>query len=160
MITELSDSVYLCGPIAGKTYDEATFGWREHVAQRLDTYGILSISPMRGKEQLAQSVGHHEPLGAYYDPTIIMSTPHSIVKRDFFDVSRCGLVFANLLDVERISIGSMFELAWCYLYHKPAVIVMEDGDLHDHPFVRQSGFVVPDLDTGIDVTIHILRTGL
>ena len=160
LIAEYESTVYACGPIAGKTFDQATWGWRLDLQDELEPHGIKVISPMRGKEELGLAVKPDEPLGAYYDPRIIMSTPHSIVKRDFFDVSRCSLVFAYLLDTERVSIGSMFELAWCHLYHKPAVIVMDEGGLHDHPFVRQAGFVVPDFDTGVEITRQILRTGL
>lgn len=160
LIAPVPNSVYACGPITGQTFDEAALGWREKLYYDLKVFSYTMISPMRSKHDLRATVDSDEPLGSYYDPRILMSTPQSIVHRDFHDVARSAVVFAYLLDAERVSIGSMFEIAWCYMHHKPCVIVMEDGGLHDHPFVRQSGFVVPDYEAGLGVTLQILSTGL
>ena len=68
-----------------------------------------------------------------------MVTDHGIMTRDHWDVSRCDAVLFYLKDAKRVSVGTMFELAWAFAYRKPTVVVMEQrGNLHDHSMVREA----------------------
>lgn len=145
--------VYLAGPIADKTYDEAT-AWRRKAAQALSDVAHC-LDPMRGKDSLR---GGDRPLGCYYRGSHPLSTPSGITTRDRWDVSRADVVLMNLLGAESITIGTMIEVGWADAYRKPIVLVMEDGNAHDHPIVRScSGFVVPTLDEGTAIVRSLLE---
>jgi nucleoside 2-deoxyribosyltransferase len=157
LIPLLANSVYAAGTIAGHTYDQSRFGWRADLEDALAPHGLTVISPMRSKSDLAAISG---PLDAHDGSSTTLSSAQAIVQRDYYDVARCALVFAYLLHAPRVSIGTMFELAWAFQSRKPVVIVADEHGLHDHPFIRQAGFFVPDMATGIEVTLSILGTGL
>lgn len=126
----MSKTVYLAGPITGKSYEEAT-RWRTELEVGLAP-GIRAASPLRGKEYLA---GETDLAHTYPVP---LSTESAIVGRDFFDVSKCDLVCMNLLDAEVISIGSVVEVGWADALRTPVLLMMEDGNPHDHPFIRRA----------------------
>ncbi len=153
----MNPRVYLAGPIAGLTYDEST-GWRNGVADALRLRGIDSYCPMRAKNFL-KKVGRLdqdfiEANGFSSNP---MVNDKGIVTRDRNDVFTSDLVFMNLAGAKTVSIGTMCELAWADAYRKPVVLVMEPGNIHDHPFVRQlAGFQTANLNTAIDMTCAIL----
>lgn len=138
--------VYLAGPISGLTHGECT-DWREKFRLELLVEGIECFSPMRGKEYLA-NVGKIE--GSYdFD---VMATPRGIMTRDFWDCTTCDALLVNLLGAERISVGTVMELAWAYQSRIPVVCVMEEGNLHEHPMVSEAiGFLVRDLHSAKNV---------
>jgi nucleoside 2-deoxyribosyltransferase len=147
--------VYLAGPIAGLGYAGAT-DWREFATCVLSDEDIVALSPMRGKQYL-QDVG---VIGSSHTrPDRPLSTPQAIVARDYFDVKRADLILVNLLGATRVSIGTMFEAAWCLHWRKPLVLVMEEsGNPHDHWFVHQAaGFRVSRLTDGLELTTAILK---
>lgn len=148
--------VYLCGPIKGLTYQQI-HQYYEHVAKMLPSW-LIPLSPMRGYEEL-QDQG---VLESAYTSTNPVLSPMGIVTRDFFDVSRADVILANFIGAQRVSIGSMFELAWAYQTRKPVVVAMEPGNVHTHPFVEQAagGFLAPTLEQAIATLIQVVRPGL
>lgn len=142
--------VYLAGPIKGKTFNDTT-GWREKMEDLLPTH-IACASPMRMKDYLKTEVEGNNIIKSDY-PDTVMSNQRAIFKRDKWDVQRCDVLFANLLEADTVSIGTMFELAWATIWKKPIVIAMDaENDIHDHPFVRESsGFIVNDLESAASV---------
>jgi nucleoside 2-deoxyribosyltransferase len=158
--------VYLCGPIAGLTYREVTV-YYETVACLLPRW-IVPVSPMRFKHFL-----EFDSHGQIMDKAVLTSvekggqqaqltSPRGIVRRDSFDVHRVDAVLANLLGTQRVSIGSMFEIAWAYRANIPVVLVMEpEGNVHDHPFVTEAaGFRASSLREGVELLKNILSVGL
>jgi nucleoside 2-deoxyribosyltransferase len=143
--------IYLAGPIAGLTFDDAQ-DWREDVramlAPEIDAY-----SPLRQKHFLRKH-GVIEQT-AYTNP---MATDRGIMTRDHWDCQTSDLILCNLLDTKRVTIGSVMEIAWAYAYRKPLIVVMEpSGNLHDHPMVRDAiGYRVPTLDAAVAVARAIL----
>lgn len=129
-------NLYLVGPITGQSYRGAV-DWRNAAAPRLELLGYRVYSPMRGKEHLLR-IRKLRPYG-YDQPA---STDKAIMRRDMADLERADAVLANLLGADRVSIGSMFELAWAYLLRKYVVVVMEKDNLHRHAFVEQAASVV------------------
>jgi hypothetical protein len=79
--------------------------------------------------------------------------------RDHFDATRCGVVLANLLGTDRVSIGTVMEIAWCYEARVPLVVVMEeDGNPHDHPMVNEAAsYRVTTLDQAVGVIADLFR---
>lgn len=162
--------VYTAGPIAGCTWDEAV-DWRAWVAPQLPECDVRS--PMRGKEFLRElkciipgggdKVQSDELAVEAVDAAI--SSQHAIVVRDHWDVQNADVVLVNLLpslELGKASIGTSFELAWCWKYQKPAVVVMQhEGNPNDHPFVREAAYiVVPTLDASIAVVRQLLNLPL
>lgn len=136
--------IYLAGPITGSTYDAAV-QWREDFMLNLPS-GTRGISPMRGKEYLKRT--HADGLPAVLKGgTLPMSSARAIFSRDTFDIRRSDVVLLNLTGSERVSIGTMFEMGYAHAQGKVIITVMEDGNLHEHPFVREaSTFIVSSMD--------------
>jgi len=144
-------SVYLSGPITGESYDDVT-DWREETAAVLASYEITALSPLRHKGYLA---GETYIAPSYDEHT--MSKQKAITIRDRWDVMRSDIVLVNLLDTNRISIGTVMELAWADAFRKPIVLVMENGGMHSHPLLEEvCAFHVETLEEGIEVLKGLL----
>lgn len=148
-------TVYLAGPIAGLDYAGAV-GWREQATEDLFAWGVKALSPMRAKQYLrdvTEFTGHCRDEGSEGP----LSSARSVVARDRFDVLRADVILVNLVGATRISIGTMFEMAWAMLNHKPVVLAMEPGNVHEHAFVGEAaGFRVETLSEALRVTRAIL----
>lgn len=138
--------IYLAGPIAGLSYDGAT-NWRMDAAEALDQCHpwaggthehVKTLSPLRAKDYLkdVQQLSNKDvPIYAQMSP---LSTPRGIMTRDHNDATRCDVMFVNLFGAEKISMGTMMELAWAYDRHIPVVCWIEtQGNIHDHPMVNE-----------------------
>mgnify|MGYP001573957807 CR=1 FL=1 len=141
--------VYLAGPISGTSYGEST-GWREHVSAQFPPH-IVGVSPMRGKRYLSQEKHIADSYGT------ALSSQKGITCRDRMDVMRSDLVLVNLLDAQKVSIGTVMEIAWADAWRKPLVIVMGEHNMHWHAMIREvAGFIVPTLDEAIAITSAVL----
>jgi len=142
--------VYLAGPITGCTYGES-IDWRAYVSDRLPPW-IRGVSPLRGKRYLE---GEGKIADSYEEHPL--SCAKGIITRDRWDAMNRDMLFANLLETEKISIGTIMEIAWADAARKPIVICMREGNPHWHAMVREAaGFVVPDLDMGIEIIKTLL----
>lgn len=131
--------IYLAGPISGNTYQECT-NWRVDFADLMPE-SVTCLSPMRGKEFL-QVVGEID--GAYPELGPLASS-RGIITRDFFDCTRSDIIVANLL-TEKISIGTVMEIAWAFQSRTPVIAIMEPGNVHEHPMIDEAiGFRVTSL---------------
>ena len=134
MTQPIHGRVYLAGLIAGLSYGTAT-DWREKATSQLRPRGIAAFSPMRGKAHL---IGVKE-LDSGHGPEHPLCAPRAVFDRDRFDVERADCLLVNLLGAQRISIGTVMEMAWAHLLRKPVVLVMEPaGNPHDgHALLAQ-----------------------
>ena len=136
--------VYAAGPIAGQSY-EGAIEWRFQLQELLMECDVRS--PMRGKESLKNRATMPyvvEPDQSNHG----VDTQHAIVIRDHWDVQNCDILVVNFAPATKVSVGSCFELAWALAYRKPAVVIMGENGLHDHPFIQEAAYVVvPDLET-------------
>ena len=119
--------VYLAGPIAGLTYKGAT-DWRDLMASDLDSDKIETLSPLRGKDYLADK----GELGTSAFPEHALSTTKAINRRDRFDCTRASAVVVNLLGATKISVGSVMEIAWAFQANIPVIVVSEKDNVHNH----------------------------
>ncbi len=143
--------VYLAGPITGLSWGEAT-DWRAGVAEELAKFGLEGYSPLRGKDYL----NREKDIAPWYNDRP-MSTPKGLVTRDRFDVVSSNVIIANFLTADRISIGTCMEIAWADAERIPIISVMEEDNVHIHPFIMElSGYIVPDLDEAVDITVRML----
>lgn len=142
--------LYLSGPITGLSYGGAV-DWREYVATKLPPH-ISALSPMRAKTYLA----NEKKLGHSYEEHPLSSSK-GIIHRDRFDTFRCDMILVNFLGAEKVSIGTVMEIAWADAARTPIVLAMEKGNVHDHGMVREAaGFIVPTLDEAIQIAIAVL----
>lgn len=150
--------VYLAGPISGLTYADSTT-WRGYAREYLAGYGVLALSPMRGKQHLADAGVLHS--GEY--PESVLSTARGITARDRYDVCRSDVLLVNLLGAtERVSIGTVMEIAWADLSRIPIVMAIEEADNpHIHAMVNEVvPFKVPSIFEALGVVRDVLGVGL
>lgn len=140
--------VYLAGPIAGLTYDGAQY-WREVAIDMLKEHGIDGYSPLRNKRFLRD----HGAIGVGQWNNV-MASDRGIMTRDHYDCMTSDAIICNLLSAEKVTIGSVMEIAWAFAYRKPLVVMMEpSGNLHDHPMIREAiGYRVTNLGEAVAVT--------
>ena len=148
----MKHKVYLAGAITGLTYGEGQ-NWRAYAKEWLSQHNILGYSPLRAKEYLKEN-GVLE--GSYEDHPL--SSQKGLFNRDLYDCRSCDLLFVNLLGVDRVSIGTVFEMGACFSLNKPIILVMEKGGIHTHPFILESSaYVVETLQEGLDIANTILN---
>jgi len=148
--------IYLAGPIAGLNFKEST-DWRQYVIDNLDPV-IEGLSPLRKKPYLKDQ----DNLTGTYE-NWPLSTQRGIYARDRFDCHRADVVLVNLLDLaaddtgkQSVSIGTVMEIAWAAQNNTPVVLIMGEGNIHDHPMIREAcPFIVNDLDEAIGL-VHAL----
>lgn len=125
--------VYACGPISGTTYKTCT-SWRDRL--RAELLGVAEVvSPLRGKDYLEADKTLPRYASTNHAIGRVLSSPKAILARDFWDVQRCNVVFANLMDTTCVSIGSVMEVAMAHVFQIPIVGVVDEN--HDHPFVTE-----------------------
>lgn len=148
--------VYMAGPISGLTFGECT-DWRIHAKAELANAQINAVSPLRGKDFLAQ-FGKLSSTCESYGEVSPLSSARGIMTRDRFDATRCDVLLVNLLGAERVSIGTCLEIAWADLQRTPIVCAMEpSGNVHEHAMLSEAiGFRVATLDEAIAVVKAIL----
>jgi len=147
-------SIYLAGPITGLVYKD-TIGWRDYVQSQIDK-SIITYSPMRGKSIIEAKIGVGGRVGDSYEELPI-ATSKAINTRDYFDVRRVDALLVNFLGAEKVSIGTVMEIAWARAFNKPVVCVMEENNIHRHSMLEYAcGYIVDNLDEGITLTEALL----
>lgn len=145
-------TIYMAGPVKGLDYESAT-DWRTWFANKMSGLNVECLDPLRGKEELQDetSIDRIE-----YDTPL--SCPTGIYIRDRFDALRCDLLIVNLLGAEKPSLGSVMEIAWADALHKPIILVMEPGNIHEHAMILGAcGFRVQCLEEAVAVAIAVLN---
>ena len=139
----MNQIVYLAGPMSGLTYDQAN-DWRATAAE-IAPYWIDTVSPLRGKSYLKTG----NPLQDH-DNDSILCTQKAINARDYNDVKRSAAILVNLLGAEKVSIGTVMEIAWAKAMDVPCVLVIENGNIHEHAMINAScGFICSTLEEGM-----------
>jgi len=130
-------TVYCVHPISGLTPEEV-FAYYNGIKDKLSkAYDVLI--PMTGKSSLRcakefRAHGHDE---------LPITGNHAIFERDRWMVTQSDIIYANLIGATtRVSIGSMFELAWASLLGKYVVLAMDKESVHQHAFVLEAADVV------------------
>jgi nucleoside 2-deoxyribosyltransferase len=136
--------VYLAGPIAGQTGEKLLNSIAEKVAILTDI-GYITYQPMVGKSHIIPVKEEYKANGYDQFP---LATNHAIFARDKWMVSQADIILADLSSSgSRVSIGTMMEIAWANLQGKMVIVVLPDGNVHDHLFVREAAtHVFKDMD--------------
>ena len=128
--------IYIARPISGCSYEEVV-QYYQTTADRLRAIGYEVFHAMCAKTYL-QSEKDFKAEG-YEFP---LSTDHAIVERDRWMTEMADIIFVNLSDCKRVSIGTMFEMAWAHQLGKHSVVVMEKDNIHRHSFVLEASDVL------------------
>lgn len=143
--------VYLAGPITGYDYSSVN-DWRDIVKDELKDHGINGYSPMRGKSYLSEEDMIQD---SYSDHT--MSSITGINVRDYNDCKNADAILVNFLNSNKVSIGTVMEVAWGRAFQIPVVIVMEKENIHKHGMLTFGNMVVNTLQEGVDCIIQLLK---
>lgn len=126
--------VYLSGPMTGLSVGEAQ-EWRADVEAHLSP-SIMCLNPLRGLGALQGPI--KAVYGADEQVEIQAKTNDLALARDFLDTKRSDVILINLLGAQRVSVGTVMEIAWGYALQKPLVVAMEDGNVHEHCLINRS----------------------
>jgi len=114
--------------------------WREKATEIFAKHGVQTLNPYRGKDRdKIKKVGSY--LFSESSKLIRNSVGSMLVTRDFNDIQQSDIVLANMTGTKgvRPSIGTISELAWSYMLHKPVVCVIDettDENYFKHPFMH------------------------
>jgi nucleoside 2-deoxyribosyltransferase len=87
-----------------------------------------------------------------------MSSITGINVRDYNDTKTSDAILVNLLDCgQKVSIGTVMEIAWARAFQIPVVIVMEEDNIHQHAMLSFGNIIVPTLEEGLQAIIQILK---
>lgn len=144
---------YMAGPITGLTYDGAQ-SWRDFAKQWLKAGGVHGLSPLRAKDFL-RGIPALTADCKDYGKINVMSSPRGITTRDRWDATRCDVLLVNLIGADRVSIGTVMEIAWADANRIPIVLAMEpEGNVHEHAMIVECiGFRVPTLEEAIQIVV-------
>jgi len=154
--------VYLCGAMSGLPFEEARI-WRDKA-----TTFLQRLRDPRTKEPLYHILnplrGHVDLRGQILTSVYTEASAEKIdIRRDRYDVMRSNIVLANLADSEkinRVSIGSVFEIAWAADLEKFLIVVMTPSNPHWHSFVKDAASIVlSDLDSALNYMRDTLNIG-
>lgn len=130
--------IYLAGPISGLGYEEVS-NYFESTYDKLTQWNYNVFSPMRGKSQLRTEI----EFKAHGYENVPVATNHAIFDRDRWMVKSADVVYANLTNSgDRISIGTMMELAWAFDSGKHVIVAMQDDNIHQHAFVLEAAHII------------------
>lgn len=130
-------SVYCAHQISGLTYEEVK-NYYTRIKDTLSKLGFHVLHPMTGKNEIRTEVSTHFKPEGYKTK---LATNHAIFERDQWMVRNCDILYLDL-NMEKVSIGCMMELAWASLLGKYTVVVMPKGNPHEHAFVYEAADVV------------------
>ncbi|RLD67277.1 MAG: hypothetical protein DRI84_02875 [Bacteroidetes bacterium] len=130
--------IYTAGPISGQSYDQVMKRYRDQVSS-LMSIGYDVICPMTGKEYLRTEL---EFKAHGYDKHPV-STNRAIKKRDRWMVGKVDIVLADFTECNGIvSIGTCMEIAWADELRKHTIVIMEEGNIHQHCFIIECADII------------------
>ncbi len=138
-------AIYTAHPITGMSYKDV-MSYYTSLRIALEKGGFYVLCPMVRKDNLAGETNLKS--SGYSDPVV---NDHSIIERDRWMVGKADIVLVDLTGATRVSIGCMMELAWACELRKLTIVVMEDGNVHQHAFVKQAAdHIFTELSAALD----------
>lgn len=125
----MTKTIYLCGPMTGLSFNRAE-EWRTKTQKKFEAIpGIQVLNPARNchvkNDEIYQAVNLDQKRGLNCD--------RALRARNLSDIALSSVVFANFLDAERPSLGSIYELGYASALRVPVICVIEDsGNVHEH----------------------------
>lgn len=141
--------IYLAGPISGLGYLEVVTAYQKKT-EKLQAMGYEVLCPMTGKSYLRNELEFKD----HGQEAFPVSTNHAIFERDKWLVGNCDIVLADLTQAhERVSIGTVMELAWASLLGKHTLVVLPKTNIHHHAFILEAADIV--FETGSEAEQYL-----
>lgn len=144
-------TVYLAGPITGRTETQAKT-WRQECVARLRDAGARVLDPLRSEPA--------DP-GSTYETSYERrwGIPAHIRTKNRFDVAACDIVLAYLPEHPEhpgvVSLGTAIELGWAEQAGKTIFVVAEAATLRAHPLLP--GVVLSTLDEAVQMIAELVE---
>lgn len=137
---EFSMKIYFARAMTGKSYQEIKNYYsrmhsifRKKYGEKVLTFFPIACKDRLDKEKEVKSHGYNQ---------FPVSTDHAILERDLWMVAQSDIVFVNLQDTTKVSIGSCMELAVACWLRKHTIVVLPKGNVHTHAFVLEAADIV------------------
>lgn len=140
-------SVYLAGPIAHQSYEQAT-GWRDWATEELVYRGFDVYTPMRASRAELED----------YEMMPLEEDKHTF-QRDMLDITRADIVLVNWLGAQNVSIGTAFEMGAAHVAGKFVITVIEHASEITYPLAND-GRYHPFIEGGSNVIVHSLEQAI
>ncbi len=131
--------VYLAGYISGNVMDQCV-AWRKQICDHYNNWKGQERYPIEWLDPL--NSGESDSI----DPEGLKSDlpPNMIVHKDLMAVKHSDLIVANLdtFGESRPLIGTACELAWSYLLDKPIIVISDNPQYTNHPFIKVFASVI------------------
>lgn len=73
-------------------------------------------------------------------------------------VGSCDVLFCDFTGSKKALIGQEFELAWAHLWGKPTIIVVPEGNIHQHAFILEaSDICFKNTGDALDYLKHLIE---
>ncbi len=140
-------TIYLAHPMTGLTSEEV-FRYYDTVTERLKKHNLYS--PVMAKDYLRE----HDKLAKTFPAPL--STAKAIYHRDSWMINESNAVLCDFTDAKEISIGCCMKLALANAWRKHVVCVMDENNIHYHPFVTECCDVIfGTLDEAIEYLLKM-----
>ncbi len=129
---------YLAGYISGNKLQECT-EWRKKIREYYnnwkgkETYPISWLDPLNGELEKMSADG------------LSCSLPgKALVHRDHSSVRISNLIIANLdtFGEQRPLTGTVYELAWAWMYKTPVIVISTEKHYVKHPFIIDTASII------------------
>jgi len=138
--------IYLAGPIANLSHEQAS-QWRLYVETALPEFEVFN--PM-----VYNNDTENDNLPNYNGT----KRGGEIWQIDKTNLENSDLILANFTGSEKVSIGTAVEIGMAVQLNIPIIVVMENNNIHRHPFICvPAEFVCDNLDKAIDYCKFILE---
>ena len=138
---------YLAGYMSEKCLEQC-LSWRKQVKDHYNNwkgrekYPISWLDPFNGEIEDMREEGLKANI-----------PPNTIIHRDFQAVSNADLIIANLstFGETRPLTGTLCELAWAWMMHKPIIIITTEPHFAEHPFISNfASWIFPSVEAMLE----------
>jgi nucleoside 2-deoxyribosyltransferase len=117
---------------------EIALDYFEKISKLLTSFGYEVLNPMATKAEL-----HKEGVLTSLGYELPSATNHAIFKRDTWMCKTADILYINLENVNRISIGCIMELAIGAILNKHTIVV-SNTEIYNHAFIIESADIIFD----------------
>lgn len=139
--------IYLAGYISGNKLTEC-LAWRKKIREHFDVnpkwHGqITFLDPLNGKDfEMIDAEG----LKSNIPGKAFIGRDHKCVK-----IADLLIVSLDTFGEPRPLTGTIYELAWAWLYKTPVIVITQDRYYSEHPFIQDTaGIIVSSVDELLD----------
>jgi nucleoside 2-deoxyribosyltransferase len=148
----MNTKIYIAGAISGQKIEDVIEKFN-NTKSILQQHGFLTLSPLEGVKPRV-NISEREQDNEY-KPEM---KNRAIVQRDKYYVQQADIIFADLRNCTRTSIGTCFEIAWAAMWNKYIIAVIDKDDInHRHAFLLENVSVV--FDKYDDAIQHLIEIG-